>query len=199
MRHSRIIDYGLRGFYSYRSWAHLGDWKFDPGHNQIYTSAPCEECIVKSVYHVGVDPWDTLKAESNWWNSVPPPAAWFTSLVDYNPWLTSPPLGKLVPRMVEEPAAPRASALLGQNFPNPFNPTTTIELTLPAGSHADVRIYNILGQLIRVLLDRDLPSGWHQVTWDGTDGTGRAVATGLYFYRLETAGHTESKKMVVLK
>jgi flagellar hook assembly protein FlgD len=101
--------------------------------------------------------------------------------------------------MVEEPAAPHAGALLGQNYPNPFNPTTTIEFSLPANSHADVRVYNILGQQMRVLMDRDLPAGTYQVVWDGTDSRARPVASGMYFYCLETAGFRASKKMVLLK
>jgi hypothetical protein len=202
LRRSRIVGYGAYGFYSYKSWADLGVYGVENGDNEIHTTIPpCDpECpLVLSVRHIGNDPWDTLKAEMNWWDSVPPPAAWFTSLVDYNPWLTSRPLGKLAPPRAVEPAAVPAGVQLGQNYPNPFNPTTTIVFALPASSHTDLRIYNILGQMVRVLLDQDLPAGSHQVTWDGIDGRGRSVATGVYFYRLETAGYAASKKMVVLK
>lgn len=97
------------------------------------------------------------------------------------------------------PAASPADFALGQNYPNPFNPSTVIDFSLPAPARVEVRIFNILGQLVRVLLDQDLPAGSHQVTWDGIDGRGKSVATGVYFYRLETAGHAASKKMVVLK
>jgi hypothetical protein len=90
---------------------------------------------------------------------------------------------------------------LTQNVPNPFNPATTIRYDLP--ERADVRlvIYNLAGQKIRTLVHRMQPPGRYTVTWDGRDGTGHAVASGVYFYRLEaiTRGFVETKRMVLLR
>jgi hypothetical protein len=202
LRRSRIVGYGAVGFRSYKSYADLGVYPVDPGDNEIYTTIPpCDdECpLIESVRHIGNDPWDTLKAESNWWNSDPPPAIWFTSLVDYTPWLTSPPLGKLAPPQAVEPATLPADFLLGQNYPNPFNPSTVVQFSLAAPSRVAVSVFNILGQVVRELADREFPPGQHQLIWDGTDAIGRPVTSGIYFYRLVTEGHVESRKMVLLK
>jgi hypothetical protein len=89
--------------------------------------------------------------------------------------------------------------LLSQNFPNPFNPSTTIRYALPRRAAVRLTIYNLLGQQIRTLVDADMSAGQHMVEWDGIDGYGHAVATGLYFYRLETGSIVETRKMLLLK
>jgi hypothetical protein len=89
--------------------------------------------------------------------------------------------------------------LLSQNFPNPFNPSTTIRYALPRRATVRLTIYNLLGQQIRTLVDADMSAGQHTVEWDGIDGYGHAVATGLYFYRLEAGPNVETRKMLLLK
>jgi len=98
----------------------------------------------------------------------------------------------------EEPVLP-ASYALKQNHPNPFNPTTIIEYTLPRQSRVTISVYNIAGQKVITLLDGDRGAGTHRVTWDGTDQNGRAVATGIYLYRLQTDKFVEAKKMLLMK
>lgn len=93
---------------------------------------------------------------------------------------------------------------LAQNYPNPFNPTTTIEFTIGApgqtGSHrVNLNVYNVLGQQVKELISRTLPAGNHQVTWDGTDGSGKRVASGVYLYKLQVGDASQSKKMLLLK
>ncbi len=105
------------------------------------------------------------------------------------------------PLDVEDDAAeglPNQFALL-QNYPNPFNPATTIEYSLPRRSHATIRIFNLIGQRVATLVDREVSAGSHAVTWNGTDANGTAVATGLYLYRLEAGDHVRTKKMLLLK
>jgi hypothetical protein len=95
--------------------------------------------------------------------------------------------------------APR-SARLHQNFPNPFNPSTTIRFTLPEKGRARLTVHDVRGRLVAVLADRELPRGEHSVPWHGTDAGGRAVSSGVYFYRLVTEeGSSQSKRMVVVK
>lgn len=89
--------------------------------------------------------------------------------------------------------------ILHQNYPNPFNPATEIKFVLPYSARAEVKVFNVLGQEITILLDRELPSGSHSVIWDGRDGNGLAVSSGIYFYRLEADGHSISKKMILIK
>ncbi len=96
------------------------------------------------------------------------------------------------------PAIPERFRLY-QNHPNPFNPATTIRFDLPAPAHARLDIFNILGQRVTTLLDRDMPAGSHAVRWDGRDGNGRAVASGVYFYRLNAGTDVDKRKMILLK
>jgi hypothetical protein len=88
---------------------------------------------------------------------------------------------------------------LHQNYPNPFNAQTIIKYDLPKASHVEITIYNILGQRVRHLVESEQPAGFHQVVWDGKNTQGNGVASGVYFYRIEAAGFTQSKKMVLLK
>jgi hypothetical protein len=89
---------------------------------------------------------------------------------------------------------------LGQNRPNPFNPTTTIEFSLRAPAHVTLSVYNVRGQLVRVLLDEKRQAGLHKdVVWDGRNGAEETVASGIYFYRLVAGDYRNTKKMVLLK
>ncbi|MCB1161131.1 T9SS type A sorting domain-containing protein [bacterium] len=89
--------------------------------------------------------------------------------------------------------------VLGQNHPNPFNPATKIEFGLPTASDVRVTIFDAAGRAVRTLADGAFPAGWHNLRWDGTDAQGHALASGVYFYRLETAGERIQKKMLLLK
>ena len=88
---------------------------------------------------------------------------------------------------------------LEDNWPNPFNPTTTIAFTLPRPTRVRMHVYNIRGQLVKTLIDREMGGGRHTVQWDGTDGSGRKVATGIYLYTLEAGSFHASKKMLLVK
>ncbi len=77
-----------------------------------------------------------------------------------------------------------ATASLGANYPNPFNPSTTIEFALPGYSRVRLAVFNLAGQQVRVLTERALPAGTHSVRWDGKDSRGRPAASGVYLYRL---------------
>ena len=98
-----------------------------------------------------------------------------------------------------EPSLPRAFEL-DQNFPNPFNPETTIRFRIgPRPAQAKLIVYNLLGQQVRVLADRAFEAGTHEVRWDGRDSGGRTVGSGVYFYRLTAGTANEVRKMVLLK
>ncbi|MCJ7497230.1 MAG: cohesin domain-containing protein [candidate division Zixibacteria bacterium] len=95
---------------------------------------------------------------------------------------------------------------LGQNFPNPFNPTTTIPLRVKSLEwgvgrpvHTTLVIYNVLGQRIRSLVDENLNSGTYQVIWDAKNDRGEKVPSGVYFYRLTSGDVSEARKMVLLR
>jgi len=90
-------------------------------------------------------------------------------------------------------------SLLNQNFPNPFNPSTTISYTMNKAAHANVSIYNVKGQLINTLVNENKGFGTHSVVWNGTDTKSNTVPSGIYFYRFTTENHTETKKMMLMK
>jgi hypothetical protein len=92
-----------------------------------------------------------------------------------------------------------SSYSLGANYPNPFNAGTVINYSLGGDCQARLDVFDILGRHVRTLADEIQPAGPHQANWDGTDSRGRAVASGMYFYRLTAGGYAESKKMVLLK
>ena len=83
---------------------------------------------------------------------------------------------------------------LGQNFPNPFNPETTIRYSLPSRSHVVLAVYNALGERVAVLAEGEQESGFHEVRFDGS-----ALASGVYFYRLQSTGFVQTKKLSLLK
>lgn len=96
---------------------------------------------------------------------------------------------------------------LRQNFPNPFNPSTTIEFALPANARVDIKIFNLLGQEVRRLLSGERAAGRYSVVWDGRDESGAPAASGIYIYKMEAQAlsasggknFTESRKLVLLK
>ncbi len=98
----------------------------------------------------------------------------------------------------EQPNLPTEYALK-QNYPNPFNPSTDIAFSLPVASPVKLEIMNLLGQKVRTLSDTYLEAGNHVVTWDGRDNSGVAVASAVYFYRLQAASYESVKKMMMLK
>ena len=86
-----------------------------------------------------------------------------------------------------------------ENFPNPFNPTTTIRYSLPEVSEVRLAIYNVLGQQVRVLVDAVEDAGIYSVKWDGRDAFGHEVTTGMYLYRLEAGSNLAVRKMMLVK
>jgi len=88
---------------------------------------------------------------------------------------------------------------LAQNYPNPFNPVTNIEYSLPRRSHVTIDVFNVLGQRVRSLIDREESAGSYTITWDGISSAGSPVATGVYLYRFQAGDHVETKKMLLLK
>ncbi|MFZ4622243.1 MAG: T9SS type A sorting domain-containing protein [Bacteroidota bacterium] len=96
-------------------------------------------------------------------------------------------------------AAVPVSASLQQNFPNPFNPNTSIEFSIPEEGHATIGVYDIGGRLIRTIFSDDVKKGTFTVSWDGRNDGDDDAASGTYFYRLATKSSTQTKKMILLR
>ena len=88
---------------------------------------------------------------------------------------------------------------LAQNYPNPFNPETTITYDVAEGSPVRLEVYNVMGQLVHTLVNEQQAAGRYRVVWSGTDAHSRQVASGVYFYRLQTEGFSAVKKLMLLK
>jgi subtilisin family serine protease len=126
---------------------------------------------------------------------------------DYAGWLGGGRLNAYRALMNIVPVEETASAAQGmpdgyalsQNHPNPFNPSTTISYSLPQAGQATLRIYNVGGQLIRILVDSIQSEGEYAVRWDGCDRDGQRVTSGIYFYRLSAGNWSQAKKMVLMR
>lgn len=88
---------------------------------------------------------------------------------------------------------------LGNNYPNPFNPSTTISFSNPEESNIEIIVYNNKGQKIKTLVNEVLSAGEHTVMWNGTDNRNASVSSGIYFYKMKTYYYTSVKKMILLK
>ena len=88
---------------------------------------------------------------------------------------------------------------LHQNYPNPFNPTTTIKFDIPEPTYISLKIYNLMGQEVRSLNNKWLPTGSHRLIWNGKDQQGIPVSTGVYIYRLQSQTFQQTRKMLLLK
>ena len=94
---------------------------------------------------------------------------------------------------------PYNSFKLSQNYPNPFNPSTTIEYSVQATDNIQIKVYNTLGQLVKTLINEIKTPGEYSIVWNGKDDNGSVVASGAYFYQIQTKDFVSSKKMILLK
>jgi hypothetical protein len=95
-----------------------------------------------------------------------------------------------------EVSIPRLTA---NNYPNPFNPETTISYYVPKETDVEIAIFNCKGQKVSTLVNEVISSGTHNVLWSGNDGNGKQVTSGVYFYRVKTADNTLIHKMILMK
>jgi len=90
------------------------------------------------------------------------------------------------------------TALMG-NYPNPFNPETTISYSIKSDEQVTIEIYNLKGQKVKTLVNEKAKAGNHKVVWNGSDDNGKSVSSGVYFYRMKSGRYTSSKKMILMK
>ncbi|KPL02182.1 MAG: hypothetical protein AMJ90_06510 [candidate division Zixibacteria bacterium SM23_73_2] len=102
------------------------------------------------------------------------------------------------PIMAKAVAAPTQFAL-GQNYPNPFNASTQISYSLKSDADVTLKIYNILGQEVKTLVNKHQTAGNYTITWNGKDSRGNDIATGIYFYRIKAGDFSFERKMAYLK
>jgi len=101
---------------------------------------------------------------------------------------------------VDEVQPSNSAIVLNQNTPNPFNPATTINFSLPEeGQPVSLKIFDVTGRLVRVLVDQSILSGAQSIVWRGRDDDGRVVSTGIYFYNLQTRDSVLTRKLVLIR
>ncbi len=93
----------------------------------------------------------------------------------------------------------KAPFSLDQNFPNPFNPNTTIRFTIPYDSHVKLAIYDVTGRLVKELINEKKEADFYEVVWDGSDMNGERIASGVYFYHLAAGNLNRTRKMIILR
>ena len=88
---------------------------------------------------------------------------------------------------------------LRNNYPNPFNPFTTIPFDVSIPSHVSIAIYDIGGRMVDMITNEFWPTGFHRVQWNGRNSNGQLLSTGVYLVRMETKDHVQYEKMIFLK
>jgi hypothetical protein len=96
-------------------------------------------------------------------------------------------------------SGPTRAFALAAAQPNPFNPVTTIEYQIAVATKVDLKVFDLRGRLVRTLVAGPQPQGLHAVRWDGRDGAGRSVASGVYVYRMVAGDFAQERKMTLLK
>ena len=162
--------------FDYTNW-HAGEPNNFTGADEDYLSFKC---------------WGTDYCRINQWNDLPNNISVYgTSVVAY-----------VVEYDDLTPAAdfPAPGCRLLANVPNPFNPRTTLRFDLPDAMPVSLRVYDIGGRLVDVLLNDEMAAaGRNEIIWCGTDRTDRHLASGTYFYRLEARGQSQTKRMTLLR
>lgn len=107
-------------------------------------------------------------------------------------------------KLFESPEKPIANEIIQakiilSNYPNPFNPMTTINFTIPVSCDVNISVFNIKGQIIKTLINEHLEKGSHSIDWNGTDTYNKQVSSGVYFYQISTDKKSKMKKMLLLK
>jgi len=126
---------------------------------------------------------------SDWFPDLP---TYYDLFCDNSGWPTD------VEEETEEGEVP-TKFYLSANYPNPFNPVTSIQFSVHSPIHTTLKIYNVLGQLVKTLVDEPKERGTYEVIWDGKDENGIEVASGIYFYKLQAGDFAEAKKMLLVK
>jgi hypothetical protein len=161
----------------------------DDIHNPLYYSlsefSPCINTGTPDTAGLGLPPYDLAGNWRIWNNRIDMGCYEFGS----EPWVGN-----------DDPVVPELPGVItATNYPNPFNPTTTIAFSLPLAGRTTLEIYNFKGQRIRMLIDGDFPTGKHTAVWDGKTDVGSSISSGIYFYRIASGKHNYTGKMILAK
>jgi hypothetical protein len=163
------------------------------GYHQLYGDIAYTKYSVRVVGYGSQ--WDGIYTDNNSHSAgaTGQSGAWYTPAATFH--------GKLIkyhPFDSVSGAAPDEYALLG-NYPNPFNPSTTISYKVPVKSPVSLKVYDISGRFVRTLFEREITGGYHQAVWDGRDEWGRIMAAGTYIVEMESGRFSGVLKVMLLK
>lgn len=127
------------------------------------------------------------------------PAGWGASVPADIYWVSTEAVFRDTASNVEYGAFSTDEFCLGPNYPNPFNPATTIRYVLDRSASVKLTVHNVKGQLVRTLLNSSQSAGAHLTAWDGRDSSGQSAGSGVYLYRLEMNGQMMQRKMMLMK
>lgn len=178
-----------------------GDWK--------YTDSTAQIEITNHSYPLTIE-YGIVNGDTGDWNlsnfGLPKPGS---GIEDALPFINhtlkskgriviSEPVKSILLNKVSNNNIPKKFAL-HQNYPNPFNSSTTIKYDLPEKIKVKIVIYDILGRRVKVLIDKTEEPGYKSIIWDATNDYGVPIASGLYFYRIETKNFQKTKKLLLIK
>jgi len=152
--------------------------------------------VADSLYALIDQSYCLYKYASEGAKSLPNCSATTTNIKSYMDFLTK--LGN--PQiLVFQEVSPPSHLLIQGNYPNPFNPSTTINYAVPKDGYVKLIVYNLRGQKVKELVNGEHLAGNHRIVWTGTDTSGRPVSSGVYFVRVEQGGKSHVRKMMLLK
>ncbi len=139
-------------------------------------------------------------SEGNLWNETPgvkaDPGVWYLDEVVFTTNIHD---GSYVATAIEDIGNVPQIYNLRNAYPNPFNPSTTIEFTIPVSNNVKIEIFNIAEQKVRTVLNEQKIAGTHRVVWNGKNEFGQMVSTGMYFVRMNSSHFVNTKKIVLIK
>jgi hypothetical protein len=157
----------------------------------LLEDSPCIDAGIPDTTGLNLPPWDIIGNLRIWDGDGNGTAIIDMGAYEYG----APPYVKVEDNIiVQNPAV-----FLHKNYPNPFNPTTTINYSLKENVKVSLKIYNIKGQLVKTLVNDIKPAGEHSIIWDGRDYNGNRVSSGIYFYKLKAGDFQKVRKMILLK
>ncbi len=167
-----------------RGWYEFNVSGIEPANDLLIEFAPLD-----TIVQLSYDPYDS---GASWSYSDD---QW--AIVSYTPFI----------RVIGEVLAPVGSNdnnlpdhfALGVNYPNPFNPSTTIPYQLPESANVSIKIYDIKGALVATLIDQEQAPGFYSTHWNATDHGGKMISSGIYFVRIEAGNFTDNQKIIHLK
>jgi hypothetical protein len=155
---------------------------------QLTLESPCVDTGTPDITGYFLPPWDLLHNERVWDGDGNGVAIIDMGCYEYD----APPVG------VVNYELPITNYNL-HNYPNPFNPTTTISFNIDNESEVIITVYNIKGQKVKQLVSDHISAGQHSIVWNGKDSNNKSVASGIYFYKLMIGDYSKTKKMILLK